>query len=298
MKSMCQDARRNSPSVAEREPTALCFATTSRIASSSMPRSASSIRPIAWSSRARRRRCGRSRLRRGRRETAFGLVWHRVSFLELVERGAPSPCRRTSKRNRPRLAPRLRRVVGAVAVEVHARDDGLQQPASEESSSGVLLRDEGSAKRPSVSVGRRPNPCAGSRARAARRRSARRRRRAPVRRAGPCPAARVAPRPRARVRGTARRSATASSRLDRGLPEHDVPAVGERPLGLGGLEVEAGDEQLARPGSRTELKMGSYAKSRSPGKYICVTSRCVNARPKTEKWMCAGRHAFGWFPHG
>ena len=45
-------------------------------------------------------------------------------------------------------------------------------------------------------------------------------------------------------------------------------------------------------GSRTELKIGSYANSGSPGKYICVTSRCVNARPKSEKWMCAGRQAF------
>jgi hypothetical protein len=51
-------------------------------------------------------------------------------------------------------------------------------------------------------------------------------------------------------------------------------------------------------GSRTELKIGSYAKSGSPGKYICVTSRCTNRRPKTEKWMCAGRHAFSWLPHG
>ena len=46
-------------------------------------------------------------------------------------------------------------------------------------------------------------------------------------------------------------------------------------------------------GSRTDWKIGSYSNSGSPGKYICVTSRCVNARPKSEKWMCAGRHAFG-----
>ena len=50
--------------------------------------------------------------------------------------------------------------------------------------------------------------------------------------------------------------------------------------------------------SRTELKIGSNGKSGSPGKYIWVTSRSVNARPKSEKWMCFGRHAFGWFPHG
>ena len=40
--------------------------------------------------------------------------------------------------------------------------------------------------------------------------------------------------------------------------------------------------------SGTELKIGSYGKSGSPGKYICVTSRCANARPSSEKWMCAG----------
>ena len=51
-------------------------------------------------------------------------------------------------------------------------------------------------------------------------------------------------------------------------------------------------------GSRTELKIGSYGNSGSPGKYICVTSRCVNRRPKSEKWMCAGRQAFGGSPTG
>ena len=51
-------------------------------------------------------------------------------------------------------------------------------------------------------------------------------------------------------------------------------------------------------GSRTDWKIGSSANSGSPGKYIWVTRRSVNARPKTEKWMCAGRQAFGWFCHG
>ena len=81
--------------------------------------------------------------------------------------------------------------------------------------------------------------------------------------------------------------------------EHDVPAEPERPVGLRELHVERADEPGARAASsRTELKMGSNGKSGSSGKYICVTSRSVNARPKSEKWMCAGRHAFGWFPHG
>src|SRR6478609_9586948 len=50
--------------------------------------------------------------------------------------------------------------------------------------------------------------------------------------------------------------------------------------------------------SRTELKIGSWKNSGSSGKYICVTSRCVNACPNRLKWMCAGRQAFGWLPHG
>ncbi len=50
--------------------------------------------------------------------------------------------------------------------------------------------------------------------------------------------------------------------------------------------------------SRIELKIGSNGNSGSPGKYICVTSRSVNARPKSEKWMWFGRQALGWFFHG
>src|SRR5919202_3401110 len=63
MKSMCQDARRNSPSVADWSPTSSCLATISRIASSSTPRSsAASIRPASKSARASSSRRGRSRL--------------------------------------------------------------------------------------------------------------------------------------------------------------------------------------------------------------------------------------------
>ena len=80
--------------------------------------------------------------------------------------------------------------------------------------------------------------------------------------------------------------------------EHDVEAEPERPLGLGEVEVERQISRSRAFGSRIELKIGSNGNSGSPGKYICVTSRSVNARPKSEKWMCAGRHAFGWFRHG
>ena len=57
MKSMCHEARRNSPSVAERSPTSSCIRTASRIASSSILRSsAASIRPAPRLSRASRSR--------------------------------------------------------------------------------------------------------------------------------------------------------------------------------------------------------------------------------------------------
>ncbi len=42
MKSMCQDVRRNSPSVADRSPASRCMATTSRMAASSAAASAAS----------------------------------------------------------------------------------------------------------------------------------------------------------------------------------------------------------------------------------------------------------------
>src|ERR671924_337372 len=63
MKSMCHDPRRNSPSVADCNPTSSCFRTISRMASSSRARSSSaSMRPAAASSRACRSCEGRSRL--------------------------------------------------------------------------------------------------------------------------------------------------------------------------------------------------------------------------------------------
>src|ERR1022692_911920 len=63
MKSMCQDARRNSPSVTVCRPASSCSATTSAIAASSIALScAASIRPAARSARAVSRCCGRSRL--------------------------------------------------------------------------------------------------------------------------------------------------------------------------------------------------------------------------------------------
>ena len=37
--------------------------------------------------------------------------------------------------------------------------------------------------------------------------------------------------------------------------------------------------------------IGSNSSSGSPGKYIWVIIRVRNAGPKSEKWICAGRHA-------
>src|SRR3954451_19931779 len=63
MKSMCQDSRRNSPSVIERSPACSWRRTTSRIASSSIARrSSAETRPAARSSLAVRTSGGRSRL--------------------------------------------------------------------------------------------------------------------------------------------------------------------------------------------------------------------------------------------
>jgi len=66
------------------------------------------------------------------------------------------------------------------------------------------------------------------------------------------------------------------------------------PSAHSGCVMDRSNRQIMRclaAASGTELKIGSWANSESPGKYICVTSRCVNAHPNSEKWMCAGRHA-------
>ena len=63
MKSMCQEARRNSPSVADCRPTSSCIVIAPGISwSSTERRSAAEIRPAAKSSRACSSRWGRSRL--------------------------------------------------------------------------------------------------------------------------------------------------------------------------------------------------------------------------------------------
>ena len=78
----------------------------------------------------------------------------------------------------------------------------------------------------------------------------------------------------------------------------DVPVVAHRELGLRQAVVVGRDQAVAGRPPGIDWKIGSSANSGSPGKYICVISRWVNALPKSEKWMCAGRHALRWFLHG
>ena len=80
--------------------------------------------------------------------------------------------------------------------------------------------------------------------------------------------------------------------------DDDVEAIAERPVRLRQLEVEPADEPLACLLVADGVEDRVELEQRIAGKYICVTSRSVNARPKSEKWMWFGRHAFGWFGQG
>ena len=81
--------------------------------------------------------------------------------------------------------------------------------------------------------------------------------------------------------------------------EDDVPLVAERPLRLGRLQVEAATSSSRDFGSRTELKIGSYSNSGSPGKYICVTSRCGELRARRPRSGCGpGATRSSWLRHG
>ena len=51
--------------------------------------------------------------------------------------------------------------------------------------------------------------------------------------------------------------------------------------------------RLSGPPGRGSTGRSGQREQRVPGKYIWVTMRCVNSLPNTEKWMCAGRQAFG-----
>ena len=122
MKSMCHEARRNSPSVADCSPTSSCLRTTSRIASSSMPRSSSaSMRPALRSSRACSSSGGRSRLPTWSARNG-GVVRGDMAQLPAVRvrasaQGIASRCRRLSLPTRVRRRPGP----GAAAGVRHAR---------------------------------------------------------------------------------------------------------------------------------------------------------------------------------
>ena len=204
MKSMCQEARRNSPSVAERSPTSSCTRTTSRIASSSIPRSSSSsMRPALWSSRACSSRGGRSRLptwsarKGGRVRAAMGRSSLSLGVRPLSTRGERS--RRGSERTEScRLAQdvglvrRLPREVVVLAAEV-AVGGGLlvdrpvqPQVLAERARAQVEVlvdqRLDPARGRPSRSRTSRPSPTPGARRRSRTRPGPRRGRPGPRRR--------------------------------------------------------------------------------------------------------------------
>src|ERR671915_327299 len=127
MKSMCQEARRNSPSVADWSPTFLCIRTTSRIASSSTARSRSAETcPAAKPSRASRSSGGRSRLptwsaRNGGLSRGMLVQAQQLACVALVDPLAlgARDVERVDVRDRVADERALHRVEGHVAREEH-----------------------------------------------------------------------------------------------------------------------------------------------------------------------------------
>lgn len=77
---------------------------------------------------------------------------------------------------------------------------------------------------------------------------------------------------------------------------HDVEFERQCPIRFGAFQVELRHQQ--RPGGRrNRVVYRVLEEQRVVGKCIWVTRRWGNARPKTEKWICAGRHALWWLPH-
>ncbi len=65
-----------------------------------------------------------------------------------------------------------------------------------------------------------------------------------------------------------------------------------------GHVVVVGGHQAACGMRRDRVEDRVERKQRVASKYICVTSRLPHEVPSSEKWMCAGRQALGWLPHG
>ena len=94
--------------------------------------------------------------------------------------------------------------------------------------------------------------------------------------------------------------------------QHSGEPIGERIIVTGRLldsdgrpvtgTVASGSNRetsRSRPAwSGIDCRIGSRGINGSPGKYIWVTSRLRNPLPKSEKWICAGRHALRWFFQG
>src|SRR3954454_8563704 len=130
MKSMCQDSRRNSPSVTDFRPISSWRRTTSRMASSSIARrSSSEMRPAARSSRALSTSGGRSRLP----------TWSaRKGGLVRTDIGR-SLLRRVSS---PRDATTLSTIRSTVAISSNVIDDDGYQALRDAIVSGDLLPSE------------------------------------------------------------------------------------------------------------------------------------------------------------
>ena len=110
---------------------------------------------------------------------------------------------------------------------------------------------------------------------------------------------------RARSSSRADRSATAWSaasfqrRRTRAPRQDDVPAVRERPLRLASRRGRtARSAARARAGRGPPGRSGRTRTAGRPGKYICVTSRCVNVGRRPRSGCAPGRQAFSWLPHG
>ena len=64
------------------------------------------------------------------------------------------------------------------------------------------------------------------------------------------------------------------------------------------VEVEAGDQEPARVRVADDVEDRVVRQERVAGEVHLRHEPLAEERPKREKWMCAGRHAFGWFRHG
>ena len=121
MKSMCQEARRNSPSVADRRPTSSCIRTASAMASSSTARSSAAvIRPAGEVVAGPSSRGGRSRLPTWSARNG-GLVLRDIANLSFIGAGY-EPARSSMLLPTGGVAPGRRRPAGRLAPGAPRRE--------------------------------------------------------------------------------------------------------------------------------------------------------------------------------